>query len=248
MRSGWLLLAMTMIAGGARAAQDCATVTYLRSRAECIDDQMSPDVIDRLYQLALSTVHGKFDPDHLPEDFVYIAEEAGEAARRIKNPKPLVEMASSDEVTKVVFAARAITAFVDAVQDGFSHRPQLDDKGDTKQFAAAKPTLRAPCKRLAAHDNRLVREEGERCLKEIDRTPGPDPSRLFPANADEVEASIRAVTGSSPGACLQVGCPGGLRASDGVRPLRAHETSKPSSKAGSRKHGARQPPTPPASN
>src|SRR4051812_12573391 len=103
MRSGWLLLAVTMIAGTPRAAKwgGCPPGDYARSRAECITEQMSPDAIDKLYRLALSTVDGKLDPDHAPSDFLYIAEEAGEAAR-LKGPKPLIEMANSNDVSKVV--------------------------------------------------------------------------------------------------------------------------------------------------
>ena len=127
MRSGSLLLAMMMIAGGVRAAGDRSRVRTVRDQADSIGDQLPPDAIDKLYRLALSTVHGEFDPDEAPADFIYIAEEAGEAARRT-GPKRLVEMAGSDDVSKVVFAARAITAFVDAVRHGESHGSRFDGK------------------------------------------------------------------------------------------------------------------------
>lgn len=56
MRPGLLLLAMTMIASGAPAEADCPAGGNVRSQAECVHDQMSPDVIGKLYRLALSTV------------------------------------------------------------------------------------------------------------------------------------------------------------------------------------------------
>ena len=139
----------------------------MRDRADSIGDHLPPDAIDKLYRLALSTVHGEFDPDEAPADFIYIAEEAGEAARRT-GPKPLVEMAGSDDVSQVVFAARAITAFVDAVRHGESHGDRFDGKGDAKLYAEAKRVLREPCKRLATHDKSFVRGEGARCLTQID--------------------------------------------------------------------------------
>src|SRR5689334_15516117 len=63
-------------------------------------------------------------------------EEAGEAARR-QGAKPLVAMVGSSDPGKLIFAARAITAYVDALRWGHSHRERFDD-GDAKQFADAK--------------------------------------------------------------------------------------------------------------
>ena len=190
MRSGSLLVAIMMIAGTARAAKwsGCPPGDYARSQAECITEQMSPDVIDKLYRLALSTVEGKLDPDHVPSDFLYIAEEAGEAAR-LKGPNPLMEMANSSDVSKLVFAARAITTFVAAVHDGDSHRDRFDSKGDAKLSADAQRILREPCKHLAAHENRFIRTDGERCLSEIAPRPRlPPPADLSDFRAVPVSA------------------------------------------------------------
>ena len=217
MRSGSLILAIMMIAGSASAALDCPTGDDVRSQAECVHDQMSPDVIDKLYRLALSTVNGKLDPGEVPADFLYVAEEAGEAARR-KSPKPLVEMASSRDISKLVFAARAITTFVDAVRHGWSHKNRFDDNGDAKLFADAKPALRAPCKRLAAHDNKFLSDEGKRCLSAIDPTPGPPPI-----------GGLNDVDFSGVGAVPVSSGRGGLRASP---PRDAARTSRPSRKTG----------------
>jgi hypothetical protein len=162
------LVVVTMLAGSARAATDCQAEGDVRSQAECIHDALAPDVITKLYRLALSTVRGRLDTRNPPADFLYIAEEAGEAARR-KDPKPLVEMAASDDPSSLVFAARAITTFLAAAQDGTSHRYRFAGKGDARVFADAKPTLRAPCKRLAAHADGFLRAEGERCLGELDQ-------------------------------------------------------------------------------
>jgi hypothetical protein len=215
------MIVMMMVAGGAGAAADCPTGDDVRGTAECIHDQMPPDVIEKLYRLALSTVNGKLDPEDVPADFRYIAEEAGEAARR-KTPKPLVAMASSNDVGKLAFAARAITAYVDAVRYGHSHRQRFDGE-DTKQFAGAKKILSAPCKRLAAQDNRFVRAEGERCLSAFKTLP------RFPVDGPEAElGGLRAVD-------LKVGAPGGLRASSGATP--APPTAKPSRKPGPQSPG-----------
>ena len=194
MRSGSLLIAIMMIAGTARAAKwgGCPPGDYARSQAECITEQMSPDVIDKLYRLALSTADGKLDPDHVPSDFLYIAEEAGEAAR-LKGPKPLIEMASSSDVSKLVFAAPALARFVEAVRDGYSHRARFDSKGDAKLYADTKPSLRAVCKQLAARDERSVRVEGQRCLRELD--PPVWPASFGNADAPEAMQALRDATG-----------------------------------------------------
>jgi TPR repeat protein len=206
MRSGSLLLAIMMMAGTARAAKwsGCPPGDYARSQAECITEQMSPDVIDKLYRLALSTVDGKLDPDHVPSDFLYIAEEAGEAAR-LKGPNPLIEMANSSDVSKLTFAAPAIARFVEAVHDGYSHRARFDLKGDAKLYADAQRILREPCKRLAARENRFIRTEGERCLREL------DPPVLPPSSYGSADVA-EAIQGLTRGA----GQPGrgGLRATD----------------------------------
>jgi hypothetical protein len=218
------LLALMMIAGSARAATDCPAGDDVRSQAECVHDQMSPDVIDKLYRLALSTLNGKLDPGEVPQDFLYIAEEAGEAARR-KGPKPLVEMARSGDMSKLAFAARALTAFLDAVRHGHSHRHRFEDDGDAKLYADAKRVLRAPCKRLAAHDNEFLRAEGERCLRDL--APKSPLSQFFDgSNADF--SGVRGVPVSSGGG-LRSGSPGSSLSS---RPAPAPRASKPSRKTG----------------
>jgi len=237
MRWGSPLLAMIvtmMVGGGARAAADCPAGDDVRSTAECIHDQMSPKVIDKLYRLALSTVKGKLDPDDVPADFLYVAEEAGEAARRPghgSDAKPLVAMASSNDAGKLAFAARAITAYVDAVRHGTSHRQRFDGE-DAKLYADAKQVLSAPCRRLAARDERFLRAEGERCLsafKPVPRLP-----------VDGLEAEL----GGLRGVDLRVGAPGGLRASTGAAPAGprpaapAPRASRPSRKAGPPSPGA----------
>jgi hypothetical protein len=230
MRPGSLLLAMAMamIAGSARAAADCSAEAGVRSQAECVHDQMAPDVIDKLYNLALSTVNGKLDSGDVPADFLYVAEEAGEAARR-KSPKPLLEMASFRDPGKLAFAARGITTFVDSVRYGWSHRGRFGGEGDAKLFADAKSILRAPCKRLAAHDNAFVSAEGKRCLSAIDPAPAPPIGGL--ENADFT--GVRAVPVSSGR--------GGLRASpprDAARSAApAPQTSKPSRKIAPKDQG-----------
>lgn len=237
-----MLAVMMTSAGSARAAADCPAGGDVRSQAECIDDQMSPDVIDKLYRLALSTVEGKLDPDHVPSDFIYIAEEAGETARR-KGPKPLVEMASSTDVSKLVFTAHAITAFVDAVRDGYSHRAKFDGKGDAKLFASAKRVLPASCKRLAAHDNRFIRDEGERCLREI------NPVRPVPSSWFEKPdlTGVEAVPLSSGRGGLH-GSPEGAIDAGGGPASRAPRTSQPASKPAAKKRATPPSPPPPASN
>lgn len=229
-----LVLAVVMVAGSARAA-DCQDGGSVRSQAECIADRMSPDVIDQLYRLALTTVPGQFDPDHhLPPDFSYIAREAGETARHM-GPKPLVEMASSQDLRELAFAAHAIWVFVRSVHHGYSHRQPFDEQGDAK-VAEAKPTLLTPCKRLAAHHSNFISGEGDHCLREIEEV---RPLRVKPESLEAEFAGLR-------GSCIQVGCPGGLRATDldGPRP-RAHRTSKAGSKAAPKKQGT--PPAPPPS-
>lgn len=186
MRSGSLLLAIMLIAGPARAAGwgGCPPGDYATSQAECITDQMAPDVIDKLYRLALTTVDGKLDPNNVPSDFLYIAEEAGEAAR-LKSLKPLFEMANSGDVSKIVFAARAITTFLDAVQHGWSHRNRFDEKKDAKLFANAKRILPPLCKQFAARENKLVETEGERCLDRLApprSLPQPEEPPAFPVH------------------------------------------------------------------
>ena len=236
-----LVLAIVMVAGSARAADDCQDGGSVRSQAECVADQMSPDVIDKLYGLALSTLPEEFDPDHhLPPDFSHIAQEAGEAARRT-GPKPLVEMASSHDLRKLAFTAHAIWVFVRSVHHGYSHRQPFDEQGDAK-VAEAKPTLLTPCKRLAAHHSSFISGEGDRCLREIEEVHPP-----VPAPASESESEVEAIVGR--GSCIHVGCPGGLRATDldGPRP-RAHRTSKAGSKAAAKKQGTPPAPAPPPSN
>ncbi len=48
LRSGSLLLVMMMIAADARAA-DCPAGGNVQRQAECVHDQMAPDVIGKLY-------------------------------------------------------------------------------------------------------------------------------------------------------------------------------------------------------
>jgi hypothetical protein len=240
-RPGSLWLALMMIAGGARAAADCPAVDGVRSQAECIHDQMAPDVIDRLYRLALSTVDGKLDPRHVPMDFRYIAEEAGETAGRT-GPKPLIEMASSADLGKLAFAARAINAFLDAVHDGHSHRSQYQGKDNPKLYADAKPVLRAPCKHLAASDNTFVRNEGEICLRQVD-----PPPPLPWSGADGPEDAMRSLRETVGTPATVSSGQGGLRAA-GSDPPRARRTSKPRSKTAAKKQGASPSPAPPASN
>ena len=96
LRWGWLLMSV-MIARGAHAAPDCQAEDGVRSEAECVHDAMAPEVIDQLYRLALSGAPGKLDPRQPPQDFLYVAEEAGEAARR-KGLKPLLELAKSGQL------------------------------------------------------------------------------------------------------------------------------------------------------
>jgi len=199
MRWGSLLLAMMLFDGSARAAPDCPVGDDMRGQAECIHDQMSPQVIDRLYRLALSAVNGKLDPDDVPADFLYIAEEAGEAARR-KGPKPLLQMASSGEASKTVFAARAITAYMDAVHHGYSHRSRFDGKGDAGLYADAKRILRPSCKRLAAHSSRFIRAEGDRCLREIDPVPPLPDADLTGFGAVPLSSGRGGLAGSKAGA------------------------------------------------
>jgi hypothetical protein len=236
MRSGSLLLAMMMIGGGAHAA-DCTAAGNARSQAECVHDQMSPDVIDRLYRLAMLTVHrGKLDTGHA-SDFIYIAEEAGEAARRT-GPKPLLEMASSHEISKVFFAAHAITAFVGAVHHGYSHRNLFDEHGDAKLYADAKRVVRLPCKRFAAHDDIPIRAEGDRCLREIDQA-RPDLSSLFSGPPPDF-SDVRAVPLSAGGGLR--GSPEGAIDASGPTPREVRV-----SKAASKKRDPSSP-APPASN
>jgi hypothetical protein len=224
MRSGPLLLALMMIAGGARAAADCPVGGNVRSQAECLHDQLSPDVIGKLYRLALSTVHGKLDTGHA-SDFIYIAEEAGEAARR-KGPRPLLFMASSHELSKVFFAAHAITAFLNAAHHGYSHRDRYRDDGDAKLYAEAKQIVRAPCKRLAAHEDASISAEGDGCLRQIDQPPldwysaatGPPPDM----------GNIRAIPLSAGGGGLR-GSPEGAIHAGGPTP-REVRASKAASK------------------
>jgi hypothetical protein len=237
MRSGSLLVAMMMLAG-ARAAADCPAGGDVLRQAECVHDQMSPDVIDKLYRLALSTVHGKLDTGHA-SDFIYIAEEAGEAARR-KGPKPLLEMARSHELSKVFFAAHAINAFIDAAHHGYSHRDRYRDDGDAKLYAEAKRVVRAPCKRLAANADMPIRVEGDGCLREIDQPrldwysaatgPPPDMSNV---RAVPLSAGGSGLRGTSEGAIDTAGPPPA-----GPRPRRQP----------SMKHGPPPAPAPPPSN
>jgi hypothetical protein len=236
MRSAPLLLATMMLAGGARAAADCPAEGNVQRQAECLHDQMSPDVIDKLYRLALSTVHGKLDTGHA-SDFIYIAEEAGEAARR-KGPKPLLEMARSHELSKVFFAAHAIKAFINAAHHGYSHRDRYRDDGDAKLYAEAKRVVRAPCKRLAAHEDPNINAEGDGCLREIDQPPmdwysaaqGPPPDV---GNVRKISEGASGLRGTPEGAIHgPVPSPRGPRAS----------------KAASKTQGLPPPPAPPPSN
>lgn len=163
------LLCLTMLVPTMAAqAADCDGLEDVRQKAECIHDTLAPDVVLRLLRLAISTVHG--DPTKVPpsNDFLYIAEEAGEAARRTEL-RPLVGLASSTDLTKVVFAARAIGSFLDAVEHGFSHNRRFDGKGAPEIFAKARKVLRGPCKRLAKHKSATVQADGKRCLDAIDR-------------------------------------------------------------------------------
>ena len=200
---------------------------------------MSPDVIAKLYRLALSTVHGKLDTGHA-SDFIYIAEEAGEAARR-KGSKPLLEMASSHELSKVFFAAHAINAFIDAVHHGYSHRDRYRDEGDAKLYAEAKRVVRRPCKRLAAHQDMPTRVEGDGCLREIDQprldwysaSKGPPPDFFSNFHAVPLSAGSGGLRGSPEGA-MDAG---------GPTPREAR-----ASKAASKKQGPPPSPAPPASN
>ena len=213
MLGGSLLLAL-MVAGSAQAASgDCPREDGVRRQAECIHDAMSPDVIGKLYRLALSTMRGKSDLQDPPGDFRYIAEEAGEAARR-KGPKPLVEMAKSKDVRKLAFAARAMTAFLDAILDGRSHRDRFANKGDAKRLADARKRLRAPCKRLAGHDNEFLRDEGRRCL---DRLDVPFTMDLFRGGDLDTGMTLSDLVSSSGG--------GGLRATSGAVGLATPEAS-----------------------
>jgi hypothetical protein len=216
MRWGSAWLATLMIAGSARAAVPCPQGDDLRTRAECVTEQKSPDVIDKLYRMALTAVIGDLDPDNVPSDFIYIAEEAGEAAR-LNGAQPLVEMASSRDVSKVVFAAHALAAYVPAVRYGDSHRYRFKGEGDAKLYAKAKVLVRPPCTQLAAHDNRFIRDEGERCLRGI------DPEKLVPPPEPPPPGDFTGVELASG--------KGGLRASTGVT-LR---TSKRKTKAASKK-------------
>lgn len=235
MRSGSLLVAMMMLAG-ARAAAVCPAGGNVLRQAECIHDQMSPDVIGKLYRLALSTVHRKLDTGHA-SDFIYIAEEAGEAARR-KGPKPLLEMARSHELSKVFFAAHAINAFIDAAHHGYSHRDRYRDDGDAKLYAELKRVVRGPCKRFAAHEDPNIRAEGGACLREIDQprmdwysaATGPPPDM---SNVRRISEGGSGLRGTPEGAIDgPVPSPRGPRAS----------------KAASKEQGSPPSPSPPPSN
>jgi hypothetical protein len=238
MRSGPLLVATMMLAGGARATADCPAGGDVLRQAECVHDQMSPDVIDKLYRLALSTVHGKLDTGHA-SDFIYVAEEAGEAARR-KGPKPLLEMARSHELSKVFFAAHAITAYLNAAQHGYSHRDRYRDDGDAKLYAEAKRVVRAPCKRFAANEDMPIRVEGDGCLRQINQ-PRSDLHSLFNGPPPDM-SDVRAVPLSAGGGSLS-GSPEGAIDAHGPTSREAR-----ASKAASKKRDAPPAPAPPPAN
>jgi hypothetical protein len=149
-------------------AGDCDQQEDIRQKAECIHDALMPDVITQLLRLAISTTHGRLTNEPPSNDFLYIAEEAGEAARRA-GVQPIIGLATSKDTNKVVFAARAIGAFLDAVELGYSHNRRFNGEGDPELFARARDVLRGPCDRLAKHRNSMVQAEGKRCLGEINR-------------------------------------------------------------------------------
>jgi hypothetical protein len=163
-----VLLSVLMCGGTSPAIADtCRAEDGVRLQAECIHGKLAPDVFSQLYKLALAVLPAEAEIRVLPRDFFYVAEEAGEAARR-KGTKMLVKMASSEDFREAAFAARAITAFVDAVRDGSSHLDRFGGKGDAQLLERSKRELRPLCRRLVHHRNDEVRGEGQRCLMSID--------------------------------------------------------------------------------
>jgi TPR repeat protein len=202
MRIGTIVIASLWAGSGLAAEPDCSRED-VRHQAECLTDASPPGVIARLYQLAVASLHGKPAAGDFPEDFLYIAEEAGEAARR-QGLKPLVQMTASTELAQLAFSGRAITAYLDSVEHGYSHNHRFGDKGDEKLFAEAKTGLAAPCKRLAKHQDKAVQEEGRRCLQVVER---PNLPAISVADLDKEFAGVGEPTGG--------GSLGGIRAGGG---------------------------------
>jgi hypothetical protein len=164
----FLLCFATLAPTFAARAGDCDHQEDVRQQAECIHDRLMPDGIMQLLRLALSTTDGHAADAPASNDFLYIAEEAGEAARRT-GLQPVIDLVTAKDIRKVLFAARAIGAFLDAVEHGYSHNRRFDGKGDPELFAKARKVLRGPCDRLAKHKSSMVQTEGKRCLGAINR-------------------------------------------------------------------------------
>jgi hypothetical protein len=167
-----LLVCLAVLLPASRVrAGECDEQQEVRWKAECITDAHKPDAIAQLLRLALATTKGSASQKPPSSDFLYVAEEAGEAARHL-GFRPLVELAAAKDRNKAIFAARALTAFLDAVKNGYSHNRQFNGEGDPKMFAKAQEALRAPCVRLSKHENAGVQADGKRCLDEIRGGPG----------------------------------------------------------------------------
>jgi hypothetical protein len=199
----FLFLAVLLPASVARASE-CDEQQDVRLKAECITDARKPDAITQLLRLALASVKGRESSEVPNNDFLYVAEEAGESARRF-GFRPLVELAGSKDTDKAAFAARAITAFLDAVKKGYSHNSRFNGEGDPKMFAKAREALRDSCERLAKHRNAGVQADGKRCLEEIRGGAGAagllskpaDWKGIGPATAGGSGAHLGGIRGSS---------------------------------------------------
>jgi hypothetical protein len=170
MQSGLGLL-LFLLSVAPERPPECDGIEDVRGRAECLHTAKGQDVAGKLFRLAVFSLQGKaFVDAFVNADFLYVAEEAGEAARG-GGPESIIRLATAKDPDSVVFAARAITAYLGAVEHGYSHTLRFQNRGDKDQFAVARNKLSAPCKRLAKHPLPFVREEARRCLDTI--TPKP---------------------------------------------------------------------------